>query len=103
MRERKPLPERAPWYDYTSASSIGIEIVVAITLPTLGAFWLERNVTHWRPWTTLLGFVTGCGAAVLALARVIRQHKMAVEAKKQAQAREQAEAGAGHEPDDDHS
>jgi hypothetical protein len=100
MRERKPLPKRAPWYDYTSASSIGIEIVVAITLPTLGAYWLERNVTHWRPWTTLLGFATGCGAAVLALARVIRQHKMAVEAKKQAQAREQAESEAENEPDD---
>lgn len=103
MRERKPLPKRAPWYDYTSASSIGIEIVVAITVPTLGAYWLERNVTHWRPWTTLLGFATGCGAAVLALARVIRQHQMAVAARKQAERRENPEDDPGGASDDDDS
>jgi F0F1-type ATP synthase assembly protein I len=103
MRERKPLPKRAPWYDYTSASSIGIEIVVAITVPTLGAYWLERNVTHWRPWTTLLGFATGIGAAVLALARVIRQHEMAVEARKRAEAGERTESDLDGGPDDDHS
>ncbi len=92
-KQRKPLPKRALWYDATSASSIGIEIVVAITLPTLGAFWLERNVTHWRPWTTLLGFATGLGAAALALARVIRQHKMSVQARKEAEASHDAEGG----------
>jgi F0F1-type ATP synthase assembly protein I len=85
MGERKPLPPRAPWYDYTSAASLGIEIVVAITLPTLLALWLERNVTHWRPWTSLIGFSIGCGAAVLALLRVIRQHKASVEARKLAE------------------
>lgn len=90
---RTPLPKRALWYDATSASSIGIEIVVAITLCTLGAFWLERNVTHWRPWTTLIGFVIGMGAAGLALARVIRQHQMAVEARK----KREAEAAGGGE------
>lgn len=79
---RKPLPKRAPWYEMTSASSLGIEIVVAITLPTLGAFWLEKNVTHWRPWTTLLGFAIGVGAAAMAFLRVIRQHRMSVEARK---------------------
>jgi F0F1-type ATP synthase assembly protein I len=70
----------------TSASSLGIELVVAITLPTLGAFWLEKNVTQWRPWTTLIGFAVGLGAATMAFLRVIRQHRLEVEARKNREA-----------------
>jgi len=87
---RKPLPKRAPWYEMTSASSLGIELVVAITLPTLGAFWLEKNVTHWRPWTTLLGFAVGLGAATMAFMRVIRQHRLGVKERKNREAEQKA-------------
>jgi hypothetical protein len=77
------MSRRARWFDYTSASALGIEIVVAVTLPTLAAMWLERNLTHWRPWTTLIGFSIGCGAAGLALARVAREHRQAVEERRE--------------------
>jgi F0F1-type ATP synthase assembly protein I len=73
MPRRKP-PERAPWFRYTDAASVGIEMVVAITICALGALWLERNVTHWSPWTSILGILVGVGAAAKAVMRAARMH-----------------------------
>jgi F0F1-type ATP synthase assembly protein I len=64
--------ERAPWFRYTDAASVGIEMVVAITICALGALWLERNVTHWAPWTSLIGILVGVGAAAKAVLRAAR-------------------------------
>lgn len=71
----KAPPKRAAWFKATDAASIGIEIVVAIAIGTFGGMWLERNVTHWTPWTTLIGLAVGLGAAGKALARTARNYK----------------------------
>ena len=63
---------RAAWFRYTDAASVGIEMVVAITICALGALWLERNVTHWSPWTSILGMLVGIGAAAKAVLRAAR-------------------------------
>lgn len=68
----------APWFRYTSAASVGIEIAVAIIGCTLLARWIELRYTHWSPWTTLIGFGIGVGAAVNALVRTARQFQLEV-------------------------
>ncbi|HVI02819.1 MAG TPA: AtpZ/AtpI family protein [Enhygromyxa sp.] len=76
-------PERrkggqAPWFRYSSAASVGIEIAVAIVGCTLVAMWIETRFTHWSPWTTLIGFGVGIGAAVKALVRTAKQFQREV-------------------------
>jgi len=68
-------PKRAVWFRYTDAASVGIEMVVAITVCALGAQWLERNVTHWSPWTSLIGIAIGLGAASKAIVRAARSYR----------------------------
>jgi F0F1-type ATP synthase assembly protein I len=70
-----PPPKRAVWFRYTDAASVGIEMVVAITVCALGALWLERNVTHWSPWTSLIGIGVGLGAASKAIVRSARSYR----------------------------
>jgi F0F1-type ATP synthase assembly protein I len=76
--DHPPRRGRARWFRATSASSIGIEIVVAVLLGTYGGHLLEKHVTHWSPWTMLLGLLLGCAAAGKAIARTIREHEKAV-------------------------
>jgi F0F1-type ATP synthase assembly protein I len=71
--ERRREGGRAPWFRATSAASIGIEIAVAIVGCTLLAGWIEHRFTHWSPWTTLIGFAVGIGAAIKALVRTARE------------------------------
>ena len=66
---------QAAWLRYSSASSVGIEIAVAIVGCTLLAGWLEREYTHWSPWTTVIGFGIGVGAAINALVRTAKQYQ----------------------------
>lgn len=68
---------RADWYQKTSAASLGIEMAIAIVLCTFAGLWLQNNVTHWQPWTMLIGFGFGVGAAVNAIMRVIREEEAA--------------------------
>jgi F0F1-type ATP synthase assembly protein I len=68
-------PKRAVWFRYTDAASVGIEMVVAIVVCALGALWLERNVTHWSPWTSLIGIGIGLGAAAKAVMRAARSYR----------------------------
>jgi F0F1-type ATP synthase assembly protein I len=77
-RERRSEGGKAPWFRYSSAASIGIEIAVAIVGCTLLAHWLELRFTHWGPWTTLIGFGVGIGASVKALVRTARQFQREV-------------------------
>ncbi len=72
--DAKP-PARAKWFRYTEASSLGLEIVVAILVGSLAGHLLERNVTHWSPWTTLIGVFVGIGAAINAIVRTTREFK----------------------------
>lgn len=73
--ERAGPPKRAAWFRYTDTASVGIEMVVAVAIGAFGGMWLERNVTHWAPWTTLLGIAVGLGAAVKAVVRTARTYK----------------------------
>lgn len=68
-------PRRAKWFLYTDASSLGIEIAVAITFGALGGYALERYLTHWSPWTMLLGFAFGVVVATKAVLRTARAYQ----------------------------
>ena len=70
--QEKPRPAR--WFRATSASSLGIEIALAICLGFFAGVWLENNVTHVRPWTMLAGLAIGIAAAGKAIQRTIRQY-----------------------------
>ncbi|MBK6923483.1 MAG: AtpZ/AtpI family protein [Deltaproteobacteria bacterium] len=73
--EPRTPPKRAVWFRYTDAASVGIEMAVAITICAIGALWLERNVTHWSPWTSIIGVLLGIGAASKAVVRAARTYK----------------------------
>lgn len=69
----KPAPiKQAAWFHNTDASSIGIEIVVAIAVPALVGHYIETHYTHWAPWTTLLFIAFGLTAATRAVIRTTR-------------------------------
>jgi len=72
--DEKPI-QRAAWFRYADASSIGIEIAAAISICAFAGRYLERNVTHWSPWTTLIAIAIGLGAAGRAIARTARNYK----------------------------
>lgn len=76
--ERRGPTGKAPWFRYTSAASVGIEIAVAVVGCTLLAHWIELRFTHWNPWTTVIGFAVGIGAAIKALVRTARQFQREV-------------------------
>lgn len=85
-------PKRARWFVYTDASSLGIEIAVAITAGAIGGYYIERYLTHWSPWTMLIGFAFGIVVAVRAVLRTARAYQRslrrdAAEAAAQAEAR----------------
>ena len=89
--KRPQIVERARWFQLTEASSIGIEMAAAIGVGAFGGIWLERNVTHWSPWTTYLGLGIGLAAAVLAVLRTVRNFTRVIAAEEAAEA-EAAEA-----------
>lgn len=75
---RRQPPKRAAWFRATDASSVGIEMVVAITICAFGGMWVERNVTHWAPWTSLIFLFAGFGAATKAVLRAARTYRRAL-------------------------
>lgn len=90
--EPRVPPKRARWFLYTDASSLGIEIAVAITFGAVGGYYIERYLTHWSPWTMLLGFAFGVVVAVKAVLRTARAYQAALrrDAAEEAKAREPA-------------
>lgn len=87
MTDNGDRPRRQPaWLRYSSASSVGIEIAIAIVGCTLLARWLEQEYTHWSPWTTMIGFVIGVGAAINALVRTAKQYQREVAEREREQA-----------------
>lgn len=70
--KRPPIVERARWFQLTEAASVGIEMAAAVGVGAGAGIWLERNVTHWSPWTTYIGLAIGLSAAVLAVVRTAR-------------------------------
>ena len=88
--ERRREGGRAAWFRYSSAASVGIEIAVAIVGCTLVGMWIENRFTHWSPWTTVIGFGIGIGAAVNALVRTAKQFQREV-AERERERLEQAQ------------
>lgn len=86
---RAPIVERAKWFQLTEAASVGIEMAAAIGVGAGLGIWLERNVTHWSPWTTYLGLGIGLGAAVLAVIRTARNFTRLIAAEEEAERRAQ--------------
>jgi F0F1-type ATP synthase assembly protein I len=97
---RPPPPKRARWFIYTDASSLGIEIAVAVTMGAIGGYYVERYLTHWSPWTMLIGFGLGIVVAVKAVLRTARAYQAALrrDATEEARARAEADADANPRP-----
>ena len=68
-------PKRARWFLYTDASSLGIEIAVAVTFGAVAGYYIERYLTHWSPWTMLIGFAFGIVVAAKAVLRTARAYQ----------------------------
>ncbi|MEZ4382916.1 MAG: AtpZ/AtpI family protein [Nannocystaceae bacterium] len=85
-------PERAQWFELAEAASVGIEMAVAVAIGHFGGLWLERNVTHWAPYTRWLGLAAGLGAAILAIVRTARTFQAKLEAEEAAEAAAKAAA-----------
>lgn len=92
--EARVPPKRARWFLYTDASSLGIEIAVAVTVGAVGGYYIERYLTHWSPWTMLLGFAFGIVVAAKAVLRTSRAYQASLrrDAAEQAAASQGAEA-----------
>jgi F0F1-type ATP synthase assembly protein I len=86
---RAPIVERAKWFQLTEAASVGIEMAAAIGVGAGLGIWLERNVTHWSPWTTYIGLGIGLGAAVIAVVRTARNFTRVIAAEEEAERRAQ--------------
>lgn len=65
----------ARWFRYTDASSLGIEIAVAISVSAFAGRYVEEHWTHWSPWTTLIAIAIGIAAAGRAVVRTARNYK----------------------------
>jgi F0F1-type ATP synthase assembly protein I len=52
-------------------SAIGIEMAIALCLPTLGGVWADRHFAT-TPWLFLFGLVVGLGAASQTVYRVVK-------------------------------
>lgn len=76
----KKTGKKATWVRGAEASSIGIELAISICVPMIGAHYLERHVTHWSPWTTLVGVVVGLAIGANALTRTARDYQRSLRA-----------------------
>jgi len=101
---RAPIVERARWFQLTEAASVGIEMAAAIGVGAGVGIYLERNVTHWAPWTTYIGLAIGLSAAVLAVIRTARNFTRMIAAEEADEAARASSASSavsgGDEPAD---
>ena len=76
MSDPEPTEPHKPatWYRYMDASSLGIEIAVSVVLGAAAGMWLEKNVTHWAPWTSVIGMMLGVATAARAIVRTARKY-----------------------------
>ena len=56
-------------------SALGIEMAVAVALPTLVGHWLDHKF-GFGPYGLVVGLVVGIGAATRAVVRVVKQTKL---------------------------
>lgn len=101
-KTEESLPRKKPdWWRYTNASSLGIEMAIAIMLGWWSGRWVETNITHWKPWTSTIGLLFGCAAAGLAIRRTSREYLGELKAERIAKEKANAERSAG--PSNDNS
>jgi ATP synthase protein I len=62
------------WRIAGTTGAVGIEVAVAIVIGYLGGSYLDRKFGT-TPWISYLGLLAGVGAAVKALARVVRSYR----------------------------
>lgn len=92
-------PKQAPWFRYADASSLGLEIAAAVTLSALAGQYLERHVTHWSPWTTLIAIGVGLGAAARAIVRTARNYRRQLAEQAEAERASQGSASPQDPPE----
>lgn len=95
---RAPIVERARWFQLTEAASVGIEMAAAVGVGAGLGIYLERNVTHWSPWTTYIGLGIGLAAAVLAIVRTARNFGRMIAAEEAEEAEKAARLAASAPP-----
>ncbi len=83
--KRAPIVERARWFQMTEAASVGIEIAAAVGVGAGLGLYLQRNVTHWAPWTLYIGLGIGIGAGAYAVVRTARNFTRVLEAEEAAE------------------
>jgi F0F1-type ATP synthase assembly protein I len=78
LRERRAIdPDtKKMWRLAASTGAIGIEIAIAIALPTYFGHYLDGKFG--TKWIMYVGLVIGVGAAIKALVRVTRDYKRSV-------------------------
>lgn len=65
----------ARWFRATSASSIGIEIAIAVCVPTLIGRWADSKWPQIAPFGIIFGLVVGCGGAARAVQRALADYQ----------------------------
>lgn len=65
----------ARWFRATSASSIGIEIAIAVCVPTLIGRWVDGKWPHIAPFGIIFGLIVGCGGAARAVQRALADYQ----------------------------
>lgn len=65
----------ARWFRATSASSIGIEIAIAVCVPTLIGRWADGKWPEIAPFGIIFGLIVGCGGAARAVQRALADYK----------------------------
>lgn len=65
----------ARWFRATSASSIGIEIAIAVCVPTLIGRWADGKWSDIAPFGIVFGLIVGCGGAARAVQRALGDYK----------------------------
>lgn len=90
--KRPQIVERARWFQLTEAASVGIEMAAAIGVGAFLGMYLQNHVTHWAPWTTLIGLGIGLSAAVLAVLRTARNFGRVIAAEEAEEAEKAAAA-----------
>lgn len=100
MSDTDPAESHKPatWYRYMDASSLGIEIAVSVVLGAAAGMWLEKNVTHWAPWTSVIGMMLGVATAARAIVRTARKYTRQLREQDALERAEQAQAEADAKP-----